>query len=305
MNQPTISFIVPLYNVESYLEECLDSLLRQTISKEIILIDDGSTDNSLNIALRYAKQYHFITVIHQQNKGQSAARNLGINIAKGEYISFVDSDDTLMGDNLNEYCHLARQHNVDMLKLQVCEAFTVEGQVYHKYISPALMLPNAEEAKLTYGYQCFAAMTQKNIWIPGICWTLFKKAYLDKHQIRFLEGVRAEDQLFYIQCLTADLEALLLEIPFYIYYYRHRENSTTSSLNNVSYLIDHFKIITHLEKWQEQHQFPQEVINALAFVKSRLIEMVQLKYEHALTPEYQQQLIEYVQREHPQYLSYQ
>lgn len=303
MSQPAISFIVPVYNVENYLTECVESILSQTVSKEIILIDDGSTDNSLNIALDYAKQYPFVTVIHHQNKGQSAARNLGINIAKGEYIFFVDSDDILLGDSLGTFCEMAHQQNVDMVKLQVCEAFTQDGQLYYSYISPALVLPKTQEASLVYGYQCFAAMTQKNIWMPGICWTLFRKSYLDKHQIRFLEGVRAEDQLFYIQCLTSDLQALLLEIPFVIYYYRRRENSTTTSLNNVGYLIDHFKIMAHLDDWEKQHNFPTEVINGLAFIKTRLLEMVKIKYQTSLEPEYQQQLVEYIARECPQYLT--
>lgn len=89
-----ISVIIPVYNVESYLKRCLDSVINQSYQDlEIILIDDGSTDNSSKICDEYASNDPRVIVIHKQNAGQAAARNDGINIAKGEYIAFVDSDD--------------------------------------------------------------------------------------------------------------------------------------------------------------------------------------------------------------------
>ena len=94
-----ISIIVPVYNVEPYLNKCLDSIVNQTYKKlEIILIDDGSTDNSGLICDEYASKDNRIIVVHQKNKGLSAARNVGLNIAKGDYIAFVDSDDFIEKD---------------------------------------------------------------------------------------------------------------------------------------------------------------------------------------------------------------
>ena len=90
----SISIIVPVYNVEKYLEKCIDSILNQSYQNlEIILIDDGSTDNSGSICDEYKKKDQRVQVIHQKNQGQSSARNAGLNIAKGSYIGFVDSDD--------------------------------------------------------------------------------------------------------------------------------------------------------------------------------------------------------------------
>ena len=94
---PLISVIVPIYQVEAYLEECLDSILNQTYRQlEIILIDDGSTDRCGEICDRYASRDSRIKVIHQTNQGLSAARNAGMDIAIGEYISFIDSDDYIV-----------------------------------------------------------------------------------------------------------------------------------------------------------------------------------------------------------------
>jgi glycosyltransferase involved in cell wall biosynthesis len=95
-----ISVIVPVYNVEPYLCRCLDSLLAQTViaEMEIILVDDGSTDGSGDICDSYASHYANINVVHQRNMGLSGARNSGIDIACGEYIGYVDSDDYVLPD---------------------------------------------------------------------------------------------------------------------------------------------------------------------------------------------------------------
>ena len=94
-----ISVIVPVYNVESYLEKCIDSIIHQTYKNlEIILVDDGSTDNSGKICDVYKEKDSRIKVIHKQNRGLSSARNCGLEIAKGEYIGFVDGDDYIAED---------------------------------------------------------------------------------------------------------------------------------------------------------------------------------------------------------------
>lgn len=96
MDSPTISVIVPVYNVEQYLKECVDSILNQTFRDfELILVDDGSTDKSGMICDAYANEDPRIIVFHQQNAGAAAARNRGLDVARGEYIAFVDSDDAI------------------------------------------------------------------------------------------------------------------------------------------------------------------------------------------------------------------
>ena len=91
---PKVSIIVPIYNSEKYMNKCIESILNQTLTEiEIILVNDGSTDNSGKIIDNYAKKDNRIKVIHQQNSGPSVARNKGISTAKGKYIGFVDSDD--------------------------------------------------------------------------------------------------------------------------------------------------------------------------------------------------------------------
>ena len=113
---PKISIIIPVYNVEKYLAECLDSLINQTLKDiEILCIDDGSKDNSLEILNEYAAKDDRIKVFAQKNSGPGAARNLGIQHAKGEYLTFVDSDDWLKENAMEVVYNCAIEKNTDML----------------------------------------------------------------------------------------------------------------------------------------------------------------------------------------------
>lgn len=110
--QPLVSVIIPVYNVGKYLDECIESILSQTISNfEIILVDDGSTDDSLNICNKYKNKN--VIVIHQENSGVSAARNAGIKVAKSEFITFVDGDDWLEKNALENMYDFAKKNNAD------------------------------------------------------------------------------------------------------------------------------------------------------------------------------------------------
>ena len=111
-----VSVIIPVYNTEKYLAECLDSILNQTLdSYEIIIVNDGSTDGSLQLINQYAKRYSNISVINQNNQKQGAARNAGLKVANGEYVCFIDSDD-MLEKNALDYCYnLASKINLDMI----------------------------------------------------------------------------------------------------------------------------------------------------------------------------------------------
>ena len=110
-----LSVIVPVYNVENEIKKCLDSLISQTIKNiEIIVVDDGSTDNSPVLVDQYSKQYNNIRVIHQSNRGLSGARNAGLNVASGEYISFIDSDDYVDLNMFKTMVEYAEKYDADI-----------------------------------------------------------------------------------------------------------------------------------------------------------------------------------------------
>ena len=123
----TISVIIPVYNVERYLHECLDSVLSQSCSElQIILIDDGSTDDSGMICDEYAAKDSRIAVIHQKNSGAAAAKNAGLRMATGEYLSFVDSDDYLEPGAFRHMVNLLEKSSADVIQCGFCDLFVDE-----------------------------------------------------------------------------------------------------------------------------------------------------------------------------------
>lgn len=205
-----ISVIVPVYNVERYMAKCIESVIAQTFTNwELILVDDGSSDDSLAICNRYAEQDDRITVVHQENQGVSSARNRGIDIAKGEYISFIDSDDYVTPTYLSDMVN----HNSDV----VASGFTLwyaadnrnEIKTFHQQATFSRENGNIADA-IEIG-------ESNHLW-KGPCTKLFRKALIDKHNIRFDETISyGEDHLFVISVLMKCQTITLLSISNYIY----------------------------------------------------------------------------------------
>ena len=123
---PKVSVIIPVYNVEQYLHECLDSVINQTLKEiEIICVDDGSTDSSLEILKEYAAKDNRITVIAQENLHAGVARNAGLTVAKGEYVHFLDSDDWVDLDTYEKLYNIIKKQNVNLIKFK---SYTYDSQ---------------------------------------------------------------------------------------------------------------------------------------------------------------------------------
>lgn len=238
-----ISFILPIYNVAPYLSDAIESILRQNISKEIILVDDGSTDESLNIALTYARQYSFIYVIHSQNKGVSSARNIGLRIAKGEYVLFLDPDDFLYPNlNLEKLYSLAKEHNVDVIKgthlLNVNEQFIA--------CSPVSSSVNSQNAYLSTLNALFYAAIPNNWFIPIGTFLIKRKLLLLNHIVFNQSLPFGEDTLFNVELLLCN--GIILEVADYFMVYRRRSNSAMTKPIERSRLESQYKLIQLLTK---------------------------------------------------------
>lgn len=134
---PKVSIIIPVFNVECYLQECLDSVVNQTLKDiEIICIDDGSTDSSLKILQKYKKQDNRIILLTQENKGAHLARTTALKIAKGEYIGFIDSDDWIDLDFFETLYNKAIEENADIVrtKIKIIEDNVEKDNMYNKII---------------------------------------------------------------------------------------------------------------------------------------------------------------------------
>lgn len=222
-----ISIIVPVYNVQMYLQECLDSVLGQAFDDyEVICINDGSTDDSLLILESYAQKDERIKIVTTENKGLSAARNLGMELATGEYICFLDSDDMLEIDALDRMCRGVSEQHIDMLIFDAKVIYSSEGIKNANNIS-AYFFRKGDEIKISKGSEVFCELIERNEYIVSACLMLVKKSFIEKENIRFYEGMLYEDVLYSAQCyLLAKKVKYVKDIN---YVYRIREDSITTS----------------------------------------------------------------------------
>jgi glycosyltransferase involved in cell wall biosynthesis len=196
MEKKLVSIIVPVYNVEKYIKECLNSIVNQTYKNiEIILINDGSTDSSGFICDDYAKEYSNIKVVHVKNSGQGAARNLGFKIAKGFYVYLIDSDDYIALDIIEKCCLIAEKEELDIVTFNtslVIEEGAIVQHHYNRTIVPNKVYTNRE----LFNYM----ITNEEFCVPP--WFYFYKLnFLKENNISFNEGYIYEDNLFTIKTL--------------------------------------------------------------------------------------------------------
>lgn len=241
-----LSLIVPVYNTEKYIKDCLDSLLEQDIPAteyEIICVNDGSTDNGLNILLDYQKKYENIKVIDQPNSGVCVARNNGVDIAKGEYIWFIDADDLITKNCLNTLCN-------DYLK-----------KSYDRIIISNYLFEN--DTDLESGN-----LKTNTSWKDSVVWrNIMKKQFLTDNNLRFYPGlIFGEDALFMFEVFLNNAETV--ETDSILYYHRQvmgsASNNTSAefSLTRVYSTLEEAKIV---QKYYEDKNcpYPQETANRL------------------------------------------
>ena len=215
MVKSDISVIVPVYNVEEYLEQCLESILAQTLQPaEVLLINDGSTDASREICVSYASEYDFVTLIDQENEGQASARNTGLDRASGDFIAFVDSDDYISGHMLATLHIKALSTGADMVK---CGTW----YYFHEDRIEKLWGIEGEELILEDKRSFFQALLNRKI-MHSVCDALYRKEVFDG--LRFTVGMFQEDTYIAPSVLLA-CEKIAV-IPDGLYFYRQREGST-------------------------------------------------------------------------------
>lgn len=229
-----ISVIIPVYNVEKYLKKSIDSVLNQTFQNfEIILVDDGSTDNSGIICDEYAEKDNRIKVVHQKNAGVSVARNLGIEKSKGNYICFLDSDDWYSNNALEEFIKLITDFKADIAAISVFET----SDEHTDYMS---------ENKINV-FNNSEAMTQlfKNALVFGTaCNKLYKREIFNS--IKFPKNLYWEDMYISLDVLI-NISKITWSKKACLYYRQQRKDSTTSSRFSKRNL-DEYYAIKHVEE---------------------------------------------------------
>ena len=242
MNSPQYSIIIPIYNVAPYLQKCLDSICEQSFSNyEILLIDDGSTDDSSNICDKYAKKDNRIKVIHKSNGGVSSARNRGIEEAKGEWIAFIDADDAIMPEYFPKGAYES-----DLLVQNWNYSDKESDEYLHAETITHEMMPAF--CKMYLDKHLFRTPWAK----------FFKREIIEKYNIRFDQRYRlGEDTLFVLDYLNHCHSIDVVASSFYLY---------TSSDDSKKYRLSIKESIQYLKTFLTKYrQCPYKCQNLLAF----------------------------------------
>lgn len=263
MVKTAISVIVPVYNGERYLEECLDSILHQSFqSWQMICINDGSTDHSLQILEHYVQMDDRISVLTQENRGLSASRNTGLDCAEGEYLLFLDCDDRLTSGALEYLYAQASRDQLDILYY--------DGDVFFN---------DALEQKETYDHykQLYRAKTRIDGVVTGIdmleklfeagsyrasaCMQMIRRMYLEHTGIRFCPGILYEDNIFTLETMTQAERTGYCHTT--IYERRIHKDSIVTQTKGFSDLRSYVMVYLEMMRYALQKELPERVMPCL------------------------------------------
>lgn len=270
----TVSIIIPVYNVEKYLAECLDSVINQTYSNlQIIVIDDGSTDSSGQICDEYASKDNRITVIHQVNAGAANAKNTGLDNVKGDYVTFVDSDDWVELNWIETMVNAMEKYDVDV----------VECRFDKVYVNTSELRGNYKDGEILSTFEYFKQYNEN--WLSAIFWNKLFKASLTK-DIRFRKERRCIDDEFYTYKVVSNAEKMA-RVSDVLYHYRQRKSSAVNNEkhalqitdDSLEVLIERYKWITNYDKDLKKMQLKHDA-DRLCFYLNNLVFNTQLIKKH-------------------------
>ena len=231
MNEIQVSVIIPIYNVEKYLKQCLNSIINQTLKDiEIICVNDCSTDKSLHILEEFALKDNRIKIIDlKQNKGVSNARNIGLELAKGEYIYLIDSDDWIDNNYLEIMVNKIKECNSNIL---------INTNFIHEYKDKKLY------SKFNFIEKDFDIINSKIVqrFFPPVIWTrLYKRSYIELYKLRFPQVKCAEDIYFTYACDLIQKYSYIFKGPYH-HYFQH-ESSARHKKERGYYHFENFKLL--------------------------------------------------------------
>lgn len=221
MIAPRLSIVIPVYNAERHLPSLMDTLVAAKIpDTELLLIDDGSKDGSFDLARAYAAGYLFIRCVRQENAGPSAARNRGIELARGQYITFMDADDTVEAEAFLKTVSLLEKYDAE-LWISDFHRVTDSGRVLDR----VYQIPESDEPISGIGYMGEFLAAPDCVWNVWRC--LFCREFLNRNGLRFIEGASiAEDLEFMIRALTCVEKPVFFHNPYYNYRVNYGETLT-------------------------------------------------------------------------------
>lgn len=239
-----LSIVIPVYNTEKYLEKCLASCVNQEVEKadyEIVVVDDGTKDNAMAIALRYQENYPNIKIFSQENAGLSAARNMGLSHCSGDYVWFVDSDDYIEEGSLPLIFNKI-EDNPDVICIQAKRSDEETAR-------------NSFSGNVQNGFDVL--LHSFDDWDRCVPYFIFNRQFIDNHQLRFYVGIFHEDDEFTPRALVFAEKVSVIDRPLYFYWVK-TENTITKTVNpKKSY--DNIAVAESLSDFKEKNAIPDNV----------------------------------------------
>lgn len=285
-----VSVVVPVYNTQDYLEECMDSILTQTLSEiQIICVDDGSTDNSPAMLDLYAEKDSRVDVLHIPNGGYGHAVNLGMDYAEGKYISIVEPDDYIEQEMLERLYGISEKYELDMVNAD-CKHFSDEGgkRIFQK----SRMINNDSLYNTVINPACERDVFNGGFINPA---GLFRRDFLDKNHIRHNEtpGASFQDAGFGFQVLVYAQRIMLLTEMFYCY----RQDNPNSSINNgrkMNCIIEEYEFILNIIRKDKERlesfipQYTRRKVGSYFNMYNRLVPELRLEFLKMISKDFKE-----------------
>lgn len=267
------SIVVPVYNVERYLKYCLDSIINQTYKNlEIILVDDGSTDKSGEVCDVFQEKDSRIKVIHKKNGGLSSARNIGIDNATGDYLTFIDSDD-YWDDNtaLEQVYKNLSNSKADVLMFGLKKYYEINKNIEKsKYIFDRDMI-DINSKKITINY-----LVKNNLLISSACNKVIKMDLFKKNALRFKECILSEDIDWNARLIVDAKSFDVLDNSFYIYRQRNHSITHSKTLKHIEDLLDNIEFCINIfNKDNSKDDFIEEYMSYVAYQYMTILVSIQ------------------------------
>ena len=255
----SISVIIPFYNVEKYFLECLNSLKRQTFQDfEVILVNDGSTDASPDIAQEFAVTRKNVSIITQKNKGQGNARNQGLKAARGKYVYFLDSDDFIRDNALERLWDTAKREDADLILFEGTNIYEKEIGL-NKFIQKSGDIYRREvdySKKIYSGAEIFRTLRQNREYSCSVCLQLIRRQLLIQCEICFPETILHEDEFYSFLVFMNSKKVYIL--PEALFCRRFRSGSTMTKKKDRRNFRGYQETCRRIVDWYQKHSVPQE-----------------------------------------------
>ncbi len=287
--QPLVSIVIPVYNVELWLAECLDSAIRQTLQDiEIICVNDGSTDKSGTILQTYATRDTRIKIINQENAGLSAARNTGMDTASGKYIYFLDSDDMIVPDAIKKLYELAEKNSLDQIIFTASVFKDKDAKISEAAINEEIeynSLAGLPAPEITgSGSETLKILLDSNCYFAPVPYRFFRREILLKYKLHFPVGIIHEDEYFAPISLFVSPKVLVFNEK--LYQRRLRDNSIMTSPAKIKRsFCGLLAVISHLQQDIPQLGIERSATKCLSTLLGKLVDSAAQRYTQLSAPE--------------------